>query len=291
MNIQHLLYFKTISKYENISKAAQELLIAQPALSKILRSLEEEVGVSLFDRVGKKISLNQKGQIFLEHTEKILEEYDAMISELDQESHENDTVRLSAKVATLLLPDIIFEFKKQYPEIAVNFTRNTTMDIDMERFDLVILDSTRPPERKNACVLLEEECLIALHKGHPLAAKQKIELNELEKEKFIIPHQGMPMAEIAEIACHRVGFQPEILMECDSRLTLFSFVEARMGVALVPKYTWKCEGAKDIVFRSIADIECKRYINLYWNENSMQQETVILFLNHLKKYFKSLTEQ
>lgn len=99
------------------------------------------------------------------------------------------------------------------------------------------------------------------------------------------------MAEIAEIACHRVGFQPEILMECDSRLTLFSFVEARMGVALVPKYTWKCEGAEDIVFRSIADIECKRYINLYWNENSMQQETVVLFLNHLKKYFKSLTEQ
>lgn len=291
MNIQHLLYFKTIAKYENISKAAQELLIAQPALSKILRSLEEEVGVSLFDRVGKKISLNQKGQIFLEHTEKILEEYDRMISNLDQESNENDTVRLSAKVATLLLPDIIFEFKKQYPDISVNFTRSTNTDIDMEQFDLVIVDAVKPPTRKNACVLLEEECLVGLYKEHPLAKKESIKLHELEKEKFIIPHQGMPLAEITELACHKVGFNPEILMECDSRLTLFSFVEARMGVALVPKYTWKYEGTEEIAFRSIQDIPCKRYINLYWNESSMQDKTVMLFRKHLEDYFKSLTEQ
>lgn len=291
MNILHLKYFVVISKYENVSKAAKELLIAQPALSKILRSLEEEVGEPLFDRVGKKICLNSSGEIYLRHAKKILQEYDEMLSELGVEKKENYTVRLSAKVATLLLPDIIFEFKNQYPEIAVNFTRNTTMDIDMEHFDLVIVDSARPPERKNAYVLLEEECLIALHKGHPLAAKEKIELNELEQEKFIIPHQGMPMAEIAEIACHRVGFQPRILMECDSRLTLFSFVEARMGVALVPKYTWKCESTDNIVFRSIADIECKRYVNLYWNEQSKQQKAVALFMDHLEKYFKSLTEQ
>lgn len=291
MNIQHLLYFKTISKYENISKASQELLIAQPALSKILRSLEEEVGVSLFDRVGKKISLNQNGVVFLEHTEKILEEYDQMLSDLCAQSNENYTVRLSAKVATLLLPDIIFEFKNQYPDISVNFTRSANTDIDMEQFDLVIIDAVKPPKRKNACVLLEEECLVALHKEHPLAKKETVNFHELEKEKFIVPHHGMPLAEITELACHKEGFKPEILMECDSRLTLFSFVEARMGVALVPKYTWKYEGTEDIAFRSIEDIACKRYINLYWNESSLQYKTVMLFRKHLKDYFKNLMEQ
>lgn len=291
MNIQHLLYFKVIAKYENISKAAQELLIAQPALSKILRSLEEEVGVSLFDRVGKKISLNEKGRLFLEHTEKILEEYDRMTADLDREEKKNDTVRLSAKVATLLLPDIIFEFKKEYPELSVNLTRSTNMDIDTEQFDLVIVDDIRPPAKKNACVLLEEECLVAVHKEHPLAQKESIYLHELEKEKFIIPHQGMPLAKITELACHKVGFSPKILMECDSRLTLFSFVEARMGVALVPKYTWKYEGTEEIAFRSIRDIPCKRYINLYWNENSIQDETVGLFFKHLENYFQKLIEQ
>ncbi len=290
MNIQHLLYFKTISKYENISKAAQELLIAQPALSKILRGLEQEVGLPLFDRVGKKISLNANGEICLCYAEKILRDYEDMISSLNAKKEGKCMVRLSAKVATLLLPDIIFEFKNQCPEIAVNFIRNTTTDIDLKHFDLVIVDSVNPPTQKNGYVLLEEECLVALHKEHPLAEKKRILLNDLEQEKFIVPHQGMPLAKIAEISCNKVGFQPEILMECDSRLTLFSFVEARMGVALVPKYTWKCENTENIVFRSISDIECKRYINLYWNEHSIQQNAVKLFVEYLENYFMQLTE-
>lgn len=116
MDLQSLLYFKKIAELEHFTKAANELHIAQPSLSRTINNLENELGVAVFDRVGKYIKLNTYGKILLERTNRVFKELDGITTDIEESKKDFDTtVIISLSSASKILPEIIMEFNKIYP--------------------------------------------------------------------------------------------------------------------------------------------------------------------------------
>ena len=121
MEITHLRYFKKTAELEHITKAAQELHVAQPSLSRTISMLEDELKVKLFNRKGKSIELNEYGIIVLNHTNRILKELEAIHREID-DARENSVmnVTFSMNAASTLIPRLVRGFKEEHSDIRLH---------------------------------------------------------------------------------------------------------------------------------------------------------------------------
>lgn len=118
MELQHLQYFQKVAECEHMTNASIELRVAQPALSRIIKDIEEELGVPLFDRNNKRISINENGKILQDCALKI----EQQIAELKQELQEtavfgNEQINLLLKTTPTILPELLQSFSHQHPEI------------------------------------------------------------------------------------------------------------------------------------------------------------------------------
>ena len=118
MDIHSLTYFKKVAELQHITRASEELHVAQPSLSRTISRLEKELGVQLFERSGKNIILNSYGEILLKHTNRILQELKDIEQEIgDAAGERSRTVTLSLYAASKLLPELVMAFKHEYPSI------------------------------------------------------------------------------------------------------------------------------------------------------------------------------
>ena len=181
MDLLQLKYFCEIAREEHITRAAKNLNIAQPALSASLNRLEKELGVSLFDRVGRNISLNSCGQAFYQHISPALLLIENGIRAMeDFRTSEKNSLTLGSSVSQSLLQEALIAYRKQYPDIRISQLSVDPRDVEQEMkrnyYDFFIL-----PNRLNLPgviqeVLVEERFMVALNRNHPLAGEQEISL-------------------------------------------------------------------------------------------------------------------
>lgn len=127
MDIQHLKYFVAVAKEGNFTKAAQKLYVSQPTISKMVKSIEDELGVVLFDRTGKQAKLTDAGEIILVQARNIIQSFDNLSSELDdliQLKKGNIHIGLPPMVGSRFFPKVIQAFHKKYPNITVQLVED-----------------------------------------------------------------------------------------------------------------------------------------------------------------------
>lgn len=140
MDIHSLTYFKKVAELQHITRASEELHVAQPSLSRTISRLEKELGVQLFERSGKNIILNSYGEILLKHTNRILQELKDIEQEIgDAAGERSRTVTLSLYAASKLLPELVMAFKHEYPSIRLqiiqeDLTKNQPNGCDLTLF-------------------------------------------------------------------------------------------------------------------------------------------------------------
>ena len=187
MELYQLHDFLCVAKYENISKAAQELHASQPAISKAIRALEDEIKVQLFDRNGKRLSLTRGGKMLANRLKPLLEELDSAFKEIQLQEHHNiETIRINALSGSVFLPDIIRSFKRIEPNVffEVMEKRESTC------WDVCIRSVLPEISFNTAEMILHERILLAVHKDSPIAQMQSVSLRDLENEVFIFSAQG-----------------------------------------------------------------------------------------------------
>lgn len=289
MEFLYLKYFKKIAEYEHITRAAQELHVAQSALSRVLKSLETELGVKLFDRSGKNIILNKNGKIMLEYTNQILSLINDMKRDLHEQHDKNPTIIILVKVASKFLPDIISGFHKIHPDVNFIIIQNDIDDIKKNQiWDVCIDASINPIEDKHTNLLLKEEICLAMPKDHPLAVNDSVYLEEVSSESFIGMQKGSRMNEIADYYCNRAGFHPNIILESDNPATLRGLMRIGMGIAFNPIITWKEMSDDKICLVKIKGEHCFRYINLSLKDKKHYSNIILDFKKYLISFFASL---
>lgn len=235
MEIQQLRYFTVAARYQHITKAAEEIHIAQPALTQIIKRLESEVGAPLFERNGRNIILTPEGKILQEEALQILKTIDELPIVLQQKKTERSkTLKIKVSAATIWFMPAIIAYKKTHPDVNLDFIRND----DMRDCDFLITTSTDTGGQAEERFIVDEEILLAVSKDRAKNMPSKVRLSDLKGDVFLITDKSKPFFRICEEYCLKSGFAPNVIFECDSQTVIFDLVSADLGVAFCPTFSW-----------------------------------------------------
>ena len=287
MELHALLYFKKVAELQHITKAAEELHVAQPALSRTISNLEKELDIQLFNRIGKNIVLNSYGEIVLKHTNRIVQELlDIKKELLDECNDQNHMVTLSIYAASKLIPQLIRAFKQEYPHIRLKLVQyDLQKDFDSP-CDLTLNATMQPISAPGSVTLIEEDILLALPETSPLSHHQSINLIDVAEEEFICLRQGKNLRTLTDMYCKMAGFEPKVIMESDSPEIVRELIGAGIGISFIPSITWSGMDTANIALLPVTAPECKRYINLSWNTDGYLSKSAVCFRDFVKDYFR-----
>ena len=288
VDIVQLRYFKEIAEHEHMTNAAQALHVVQPALSRTLRNLEKELGLLLFDRVGKNIVLNENGKILLTYANNILSQVDEAKRVLaDRRDTSNSQVRLYMEAATGLLPVIIAGFRDIHPDISVVITQQKIGT--NSKSDIQISATMQPlPENKGITLLREDICL-AVPISNPLSKRKSIRLIEVANMPFVCLQKNTNLRIITETYCLDAGFVPKVAFESDSPQVVRDLIAKGVGIAFIPKQTWSTmEQDAGIALVEIESIECSRYIYMTTSEKQYVSSASKALQKYLVDFFAKL---
>lgn len=294
MDLLQLRYFRTVARLEHMTQAAQSLYISQSSLSKTIAHLEHELGVSLFDRQGRQIRLNQYGKAFLRRVEQALAALDDGQRELkDLVAGTQGQVAL-ASMNVYLLPGLLHAFRERSPGITIRLfgnPREATLD-QLERGEVDLFFSTPSLERPGIeqVLLLREEICLAVPPGHWLANREAVRLSEVAHEPFLALKPGYNLRELTDTFCQQAGFTPRIVFEGDEPVALLHLVKAGLGIACLPTLVW--ESVPEIVVARIPleEPRCQREMFLLWSKERYLSTAAREFRDFLIAYFASLNQ-
>ena len=290
MNLLQLQYFYKVARAPTLTQAAAELRISQPSLSKVIRSLETEFGVRLFERTGRRLQLSEQGEIFLRHATVILDAAEAMAAELrDSRTREDLSLRVGVFAASALFPGILAGFRGEYPNVKLTVVQHSYEHRPQDSsLDLIFYASQSPAPPPGGICLGEEEILLAVPKAHALAGACRVSLGALAGEKFIAMSRGKTLRGIMDGYCAEAGFTPQVVLESDDPAMLRNLIQSGFGISFVPEKTWMTQRWEQISLLRLGDPACVRYLYLGTPRGAYRSTAARLFQNYLVQYFRQL---
>ncbi|MCY8200232.1 LysR family transcriptional regulator [Bacillus subtilis] len=243
MEWEQLEYFQTLARIQHVTKAAETLSITQPALSRSIVRLENQLGVPLFDRQGRSIKLNKYGERFLKRVDSIIKEFTEGKEEI-QSLLKPDQGEVSLgflhTLGTTIVPNLIGAFKNQYPNVHFQLNQshsNQLLDkLKSGELDLCLLASFPVESNIMWKPLWKEELFLFLPKNHVLATREDITLNEIANEPFVLMKEGFALRVTIDHIFEQVNINPNIVFEGEEAATIAGFVAAGLGVSILPDF-------------------------------------------------------
>jgi DNA-binding transcriptional LysR family regulator len=237
MDLLQLKYFNAIARTGSVSKAARELYITQPSLSRSIAHLEEEIGVPLFNRSKGMIRLNEYGRHFLASVNLAFEELETGMQTVRKMYDTNENVVSLACTIDDFLPDMLIKFSRIHPEIGIrqfNYPDQVIIEQLLDRsIDLVFTSRKIRHENIVFEVLSESEYVLLVTDEHPLAGRESVSVSELEDERFICNRSRISREMLNEI-CSKSGFKPITAFEVESSELLYELLHKGAGISLTP---------------------------------------------------------
>jgi DNA-binding transcriptional LysR family regulator len=245
---QRIRVFHAVASLLNYSKAAQELGISQPAVSFHIRGLEEELGVSLVERVGKQIFLTAAGRILAEDTARMIlleEEARIALTELAGLDRGVLVVGASATIGIYLLPEVLGVFRERHPSLKVNLKLgNKARTLERLRENEVDFGLVAGPLREADLVseaYLDDELIPIVSPDHRLADRRQIQAGELRSETFLVRERGSGTQQRLEERLFQMGIQPTETMQLGSTEAIKQSVAANLGISVASRYAVRHE--------------------------------------------------
>ncbi len=280
MELRHLHYFVTVADEMSITRAALKLRIAQPSLTRQIRSLEEQLNVPLFYRDNNKLSLTEAGRFFLERTRRLLAQSTRDVHDLRRLSlGENGSLNIGYVVDMHyeVLPLTLGAFRKVWPDVSANVFDLSVADqfkaLADDTIDVCFVGEARlPPEAGfQHELIMEGNVLAVLPETNPLAQADTLRLADLQPLPFITMGEAFyPGArEWIHRVCGTAGFTPTISYEVDRAPTMIGLVALELGVALLPEACMKLPHV-GAVFRPLVE-QVKSRIEIVWKERNLSR--------------------
>jgi DNA-binding transcriptional LysR family regulator len=242
MDFRQLSYFAEVARHGSFTKASAALHLSQPTLSKVVKCLEDELGVTLFDRSAKHIVLTDAGATVLAEAKTILHSLGHLSDSLYEMQHLHKGsifLGLPPIIASLFFPGIIAGFHTRYPNISIRLTEGGSKRVEtaVENGDADLGIVVLPVEAGLFDVrpFLCERLSVIVPVGHPLAAKEKITLPELREEPVILLSEGFAIHERILEECGNLGFQPRIVYESAQWDFISEMTAEGMGLSFFPE--------------------------------------------------------
>lgn len=241
--IRHVKHFKAVAEELHYSRAAKQLNIAQPALSRSIKHLEGQIGVQLLERNNRKVSLTNAGKVFLEGCRTLIDSMEGTVVQTRKASIGEAghlIVGYTDFAISGVIPGILRDFRKLYPNISMEpvhgFTRSQLASLESDKLDLGFV--TGPIERPGyKTITVQQDSFEAVfYENHPLAQKDSVELAELAEEPFILgslPEWEHYHDHLSRI-CRAAGFVPKVVQSAFNIDGILGLVACEMGITIQP---------------------------------------------------------
>lgn len=287
MELDQLRYFLRVALRGNFTRAAEDLAISQPALSRSIQKLEEELGQPVFERKTRSVSLTEAGVLLQSRAQEVLAILDDTKAEITDDG-QSGRVRVAAipTIAPYYLPDVLKQFSAEYPKASLIVQENTTdallKSCTQGEIDLAILALPVPAKYLEVEVLFEEELLLVVPPEHPLAGKAKIRMSDVEPFPFVLLDEAHCLSGNIVSFCRQRSFQP-VSVERTSQLAMVQeLVSLSHGVSMIPAMARVRDQSDRRVYRSFSGKKPTRQVAVAWNPYRFHSRLIEAFKEHLR---------
>lgn len=239
--IEGLRWFIALAETEQVTAASDMLRISQPTLSRRLARLERDLGGELFDRHGRRLELNDRGRVLLEHARRASAELSAAQREIAAfDSPDRGTVRLSFlhSFGTWLVPQALRAYRQERPQVSFTLYQDAAQAL-VERIvdgrdDLAFVSPRPRTTLVHWAPITHQRLALAVPNGHPLGGRASLDLGAAANEPFIGMHADYGMRRIFDELCAEAGIAPDVVFESSELATIGGLVSASLGVAVMP---------------------------------------------------------
>ena len=293
MTLNQIYYFQTVARYENYRKAAEELYISQPSLSRSIASLESELGVLLFEKNGRGVNLTKGGKLFLEYADRIIDECEIAKNKMKEMASDGGKIDIGYvfPLASHYIPHNVRDFlnKKENKNVTFNFFQNHTSAIakKVRSGELDVgFGGYIDKEEFEFFPVLSEEMVLITPKGHELESHKKVSIQELRNYPVIGYDRESWLGNYTKQLYRRLAFQPNIVVECPDEHSIVALVSEDFGIALVPAIEEINENRVNI--HRFDDIELMHHTFMFWMRDRYQLPAVERFIEYMKQKALSL---
>lgn len=288
LSLQLLDQFVVLARTKNFTRAAEELHLSQSALSRAIQKLEDQLGQPLFERKPREVVLTELGELLLQRAKHILQLMEDTFSELS-EAGRRGRIRLGAipTIAPYFLPSLLSSFAKKYPDIAVIVQEDTTENLIKRchhgEIDLAILALPLVAKNLEVEALFDEELLLVVPVGHPLATSKTLPIDAVEHFPFVMLNEAHCLTDNIATFCRRKAVQPVTVERTSQLATVQELVSLNHGVSIVPDMARKIDTSEQRVYRSFTSEKPRRTVAMMWNAQRFQSKAVKALMEHLRK--------
>lgn len=291
MDIQQLRYFVEVAKEKNLTCAARKLFLSQPALSKMIKKLEGELGLQLFERHNKKIRLTDAGENLFESAKKTISQFENIEQSLQ------DTVNLKKGriivgippvIGSLYFAPIISKYKTEFPGIEFYLyeegARTVMSQVSEGTIDVGVVISPVESEELVREPVMKDFNVVIVHRDNPLAAKTTISFPDLKNESFCIFNKHFLLREQITARCQKAGFNPDITFESAQWDFIIEMIALNQGISILPRPITARSVYPDIRIIPL-EPEFPWEITLIIKKGKYISFAMREFINHVKRYF------
>jgi len=298
MNLRELQYLVALADHRNFGRAAEACLISQPTLSTQIRKLEEELGVTLFERSPRNVMLTPAGQNAVARARRILGEVEEMKREARRQGRpEAGTISLGVfpTLGPYLLPHVMPRIRERFPELELRLVEEKS-DPLLERLRDGKLDAAIAAlpvhDASLQCELLfDEPFMLAVPRNHMLAARNTLEIGELAQQNLMLLEEGHCLRDQALEVCQLTGAREQPDFRATSLETLRHMVLAGLGVTLMPALAARGVAPTDSLhLLRFSDGELSRRIGLFFRKTSAMAPLLVQLAGQLREDLQPLLE-
>ena len=291
MDFYQLLYFRKVAEARSVSRAAEELLITQPAVSKQMKALEDELGEKLFDRIGKKVFLTKAGDVLYAYADRILRSVDdagKAVKALSEGCSGELLIGTSDHISIHRLPHVLKSYITAFPKVGLKLRcqRSETI-LGMVRKNVVDIGViTLPGPEKNLVsrVIWEDPMSLVFPRKHPLESLKTIRLRDTLVYGMILPERGTTTRKAIDSAFARRKMAPDVAMEVAYIETIKGLVKAGLGISILPDKAVEQEVKANVLVKAgIQDASFSRSLGVVYLKDKFLSRPATEFLKWLER--------
>lgn len=291
MDVRGLEVFLSAAKHLNYTRAGQEVNLSQPSVSVRIRQLENELGVKLFEQLGKKVALTEVGQLLVPHAHRVIAAIDNARQSIDElQGLERGLLRIGASTTPgmYLVPRIIARFKERYPKIEIRLgikdTRQVEEGVIRNEFDFGFVGGHLVGDEVDVFPWLTDQLVLVVAPKHPLARKKGVEAVDLQLEKFIFRESGSATRAAIKGHLAKAALQLEPIMEMENPESIKKGVQSGLGIAFISRFAVETElKAKSLVAVPVRDLNINRELKIVYRKDKLLGRAAKAFIEIARK--------
>ena len=285
MELLQLRYFLDAAELENFSNVAKKNTVPQPYISKTIKKLEEELGVALFDRNGKKVSLNKNGLFFYNKVKIAISNIDDGIAHFSENVQTDIKIYIQAgnRYISMLTADFLTSTKDIYVS-----SLNSATSISITDYDFTFMQPMEDMSDFRYKELMKDKLVVAVSNKNPLSKLTHISFKDLKGEKFVSYYKTMNLRSLTDNYCKKYGnFTPNVVFETADASALRYMLEKNEGLFIVPEKFFMLQPSYKVTLLPL-DEPAFREIIIAWDKNKKLSPQANHFKNFTVDWFKAI---